>query len=72
MGQYVTSEERIAVLESRVASMDKNIENIDAKLDLLLAFRNKGAGVFWLISAISGTGVIGVITWVIDNVRGTH
>lgn len=34
---------------------EKTIE----KLDDLLALRNKGAGVFWLITTLIGTGIVG-------------
>lgn len=66
----MSPEERIAVLESQMGEVKRSIENIDNKLDQLLEFRNKGAGVFWLISAVSGTGLIGLVTWLIDSVRG--
>lgn len=63
--------ERIATLESRIQRVEADLAGINTKLDQLLAFRNKGAGVFWLVSALSGTGMIGMITWLIDSVR-TH
>ncbi len=33
--------------------------NINKKLDDLLALRNKGAGVFWLVSTLIGAGILG-------------
>lgn len=65
-----STEERLAVLETRVGDLKENIEGMNDKLDTLLALRNKGAGVFWLISALFGTSVIGLMTWMIDSVRG--
>lgn len=40
-------------------STNKEFEEIKNKLDSLLALRNKGAGVVWLVSGLIGTGLIG-------------
>ena len=37
----------------------KDLEGINSKMDDLLALRNKGAGVFWLIASLIGTGIVG-------------
>lgn len=71
----VTQAERISSLEAQVANMraeqlaaqiatSKTHQDMNGKLDELIALRNKGAGVFWLISIILGTSVIGLATWV--------
>lgn len=67
---YVTNEERITALEVQVRDIREDLSGINDKLDTLLALRNKGAGVFWLISALFGTGMIGFMTWLLDHARG--
>lgn len=51
--------ERLAVLETKVEAMERSLNGMDGKLDDLLALRHKGIGVFWLASALTGTGIIG-------------
>jgi hypothetical protein len=62
--------ERMARVETEVTGLkeafeahklDTNIRltTMDKKLDDLLALRNKGAGVVWLVSGLIGTGLIG-------------
>lgn len=62
--------ERLARMEVEVGSLTKSFEEhkdetkekfeeINKKLDDLLVLRNKGMGVFWLISTLVGTGMIG-------------
>lgn len=63
--------ERLAILETQVSEMKATQESIDQKLDTLIALRNKGAGVFWLITAVFSTGTIGVIAWIANSFR-TH
>lgn len=64
--------ERIARVEVEVGALrtafeehkdatNKRFEEISGKLDELLALRNKGAGVVWLVSGLIGTGIIGGI-----------
>ena len=38
---------------------EKQFVEIGSKLDDLLALRNKGAGIVWLISSLMGVGLIG-------------
>lgn len=45
-------------------------KNLDTKLDEILALRNKGAGVFWLVSCLVGTGIIGMIVQFVSWVKG--
>lgn len=37
----------------------KKFTEVNDKLDTLLALRNKGAGVIWLMSGVVGTGFLG-------------
>jgi hypothetical protein len=57
----ITQAERIAQLEVRVSEMQKQQQEINNKLDDLLAMRNKGVGAFWLASALLGTGIVGFL-----------
>lgn len=59
--QNITQAERIAALEVRVSEMQKQQTEINNKLDDLLGLRNKGVGVFWLASALLGTGIVGFL-----------
>lgn len=58
--------ERISMLEVRVKNVEDKIDNMDKKLDDLLALRNKGAGVFWLASALVGTGIVSVFLQIVS------
>ena len=63
-GKYMialTDKERIAKLETNYADIHGTVTNMDAKLDDLLALRNKGLGAFWVASFLTGTGIIGLI-----------
>lgn len=57
----MTQAERIAALEVRVSDVLKNQQEINDKLDDLLAMRNKGIGAFWLASTLLGTGIVSFI-----------
>lgn len=65
----MTDNERLASLETKVdlhkdaadasrQELKDKIGEIDKKLDTLLELRHKGAGAFWLASAIFGTGIV--------------
>lgn len=57
--------ERIARLEERVGELEKTMARVETKLDSLLDLKNKGAGAFWLVSIIFGSGVVVSIVEVI-------
>lgn len=63
MPYYLSPTERLAALETKVADMNEQIKSIDTKLDTLIDLRNKGAGIFWLITAVFSTGAVGLMTW---------
>jgi hypothetical protein len=76
-----TQNERLAVVETQVTELRKAFEehkdhtneefdNVNKKLDDLLALRNKGAGVFWLVSGLLGTGIVGMVFQLISWFRG--
>lgn len=65
-----TQGERLARMEVEVTELkkafeehkeetNKRFDRIEGKLDALLELRNKGAGVFWFISVVVGSSVIG-------------
>lgn len=51
-------------------STNSRLDSIDGKLDELLELRNKGAGMFLVISGIIGTGVMGLVYTLIQWLRG--
>jgi hypothetical protein len=57
----MTQGERITAMEVKLNDLEKKVDAMDAKLDQLIALRYKGAGAFWLASALLGTGIIGFI-----------
>lgn len=59
----------IALIKQRLDHIDKNYSNINTKLDSLLELRHKGVGVFWLASAILGTGILGTFMAFLDWVK---
>lgn len=56
--------------ESHKKHTDEQFEELKDKLDELLALRNKGAGVFWLVSTLVGTGIIGLFFQFFSWLRG--
>jgi hypothetical protein len=54
--------ERIASVEVRLYELEKKFDAMDAKIDKLLDLRSKGAGAFWLATALLGTGIVGFFT----------
>ncbi len=53
--------ERLARLEERVRVLEEKADIINDKLDELLALRYKGAGAFWLMTALFGSGIAGLL-----------
>lgn len=73
--------ERIAALEVQVKNIQDSLEEstkdarerhnqMDSKLDSILTLKNKGAGAFWLASAIFGTGIVGFLGSLFDWWKG--
>lgn len=61
--------ERIARMEVEVAQLKLTANAIDEKLDELLALRNKGVGVFWLMSVVCGTSLIGALNLLMNWIK---
>lgn len=65
-----TQAERITALEVQVNQLSSDVQDMNAKLDSLLALRNKGAGAFWLASTLFGTTLLGVLAVVVSWFKG--
>lgn len=58
--------ERIASLEARMDNLEFQYQEINNKLDSLIDLKNKGAGAFWLVSALFGTSFVMVISYFLN------
>lgn len=72
-----TNATRLAKLEVEMEQVIKNQQrfetictDINTKLDSLVALKYKGAGAFWLASALIGTGIVGFLHNALDYFRG--
>lgn len=68
MSDHITQAERITALEVRVSDMQTQQQEMNNKLDDLLAMRHKGMGAFWLASALIGTGIIGFLDLLVRKI----
>lgn len=66
-----TQVERLARVEERVKVLEGKTDEMNEKLDQLLALRNKGVGAFWVASSLIGTGIVGVFYQLISWFKGT-
>lgn len=68
----LTQAERIASLEARMEALEKaqgkHAEAVETQLTTLVtkvteltSFKDKGAGAFWLATALSGTGILAIV-----------
>ena len=64
-----TDAERLALLEYKDELREKQLTEINEKLDELLALRQKGMGAFWLASSLLGTGIVGAILMFVNYIR---
>lgn len=58
----MTTNERIAILETKLARVEEQHEQMLDKLNQLLELKFKGAGAFWLAAALLGTGIVSTVT----------
>lgn len=63
-------EVRVKNLETKVDDLKLDVQVMDRKIDELLELKNKGVGVFWLISALTGTGIVSFFLTVFHYVTG--
>lgn len=66
----VTEAERVAKIEVKVEVIETRLENIEEKLDELLALKFKGMGAIGLVSLLIGSGLIGLLVTAFDWVHG--
>ena len=64
--------ERIAVLETRFDTMEKDLGEIKTKLDSLLELKTKGMGAVGLVGLIVSSGVIGLIMMAVNFFKPGH
>lgn len=69
VGTVTTQVERIAAMEVRLKTLEEKVDNMDKKLDDLLALKYKGQGMFLLASALFGTSIVGAIAIIISWFR---
>lgn len=62
--------ERLTALEVRMSHLADMVERQNTKLDELLGLKNRGVGVFWLASALTGTGIIGACVSLVEWIKG--
>lgn len=73
--------QRIAVLETQVQQLTSSINDyvhedrlekraIRRDLESLLSLKHKGAGAFWLASALAGTGIVTIVLSLVDWAKG--
>lgn len=63
--------ERIMAVEVRIEKVERKVDEMNEKLDDLLALRHKGVGAFWLASTILGTGIVSLIMQLMSWWRGS-
>jgi hypothetical protein len=71
-----TQAERMARMEAELELMKEsldehkketkeNFQELNGKMDQLLALRHKGVGAFWLASSLFGTGLLSFFYWLL-------
>lgn len=62
--------ERVRTIEVKQDDLQSAVTSMDAKLDELLALKNKGMGAFWLASILIGAAFTAVVTFVSNLFHG--
>lgn len=70
--QLIDHESRISAIEAKYDIMILQHDKMLDRMNQLLELKHKGAGAFWLFSLIAGSGLIGVITYVLDWFKHAH
>lgn len=62
--------ERLAKLEAIYTLLDISVQNIECKVDKLVAMANIGRGAFWMLIKAGGfiIALCGAIAWVFDHI----
>lgn len=61
--------ERLAVIEHRLNTVESNYKAIDQKLDQIVSLRDRGMGAFWLASALVGIGGLSLVSVVFKWIK---
>lgn len=68
--RLVRVEETVKHIQEDVKELREKLPMIESKLDELITIKQKGAGVFWLLSTIMGeVGIVGLIMFVFEHLR---
>lgn len=72
--EQLTTLERVAVLETKVAAIETILVKIDGKLDELIQLKAKGMGAIGLVTLVVGSGVLGLIytVWNVISASRSH
>lgn len=78
MNDIVTTAERLVRLEESVKYLREDVtelkqsqKSINEKLDELVAIKQKGSGIIWLLSGLLGeAGVVGIILFIFEHLKG--
>lgn len=62
--------ERVRTIEVKQDETNSTVSSMDAKLDELLALKNKGMGAFWVVSIIMGAAFTTVVSIITDLFSG--
>lgn len=66
----MTQAERITALEVQVEHLVEELRQTNKNLNDLLALRNKGAGVFWIVTTIFGASLFSAVTALSNWMKG--
>ena len=72
MANELTDKERIAILETKQASTEQLLIEMNDKLDSLLQLKDKGMGAIGLVGLIVGSGFIGMVIMLTNYFKGSH
>lgn len=69
--RLVRLEESVKYLREDVTELKESQKKINDKLDELVAIKQKGSGVMWLLSGLLGeAGVVGIILFIFEHLKG--
>lgn len=70
----MTLAERVAVLETKLETVQETMTSIETKLDSLLELKAKGMGALGLVGIVVGSGFLGLIAILFNffQAKGPH
>lgn len=65
---------KVAILETKQATMEEKLDDVIKKLDALLELKTKGMGALGLVGLIMGSGIMGIAAMVMNFFKdgGSH